>query len=329
VLLLSPRSCVLMLVLLIGCKAVECPAGSVLEDDGLCYLPDPSDSGPSDSDPSDSDPSDSDPSDSSEPTVSEGPPDGVFETVTVGGYHTCVIASDGTLTCWGYSGDGQLDAPGGAFTAISAGLVHTCALATEGTLACWGNDDHGQSSPPTGTYTAVSAGLTHTCALATDGTLACWGNNDKGQTDAPEGAFTAITAGGSVSSAISTQGVLTCWGHQNYCIPEALSGTTMTAAGFQHHIAVTDEGVACGGFSGDGRCPDADTALIAISAGSYQSCGLVGGGALQCWPSENNVGEQTWPTGDFSMVASGHRSSCAITAEGTVLCWESDGTPIE
>jgi cysteine-rich repeat protein len=82
-----------------------------------------------------------------------------------------------------------------AWKIVSAGQSHTCAVALDGSLWCWGDNTHGQlgdktqaskSTPVavavTGlTWTAVVAGVSHTCALATDGSLWCWGDNSAGQ----------------------------------------------------------------------------------------------------------------------------------------------------
>ena len=64
--------------------------------------------------------------------------------------HTCAIAADGTLACWGDDSAGQLDeipsTEYGAFASVAAGGAHTCALRTTGTLKCSGDDSSGQVS---------------------------------------------------------------------------------------------------------------------------------------------------------------------------------------
>jgi alpha-tubulin suppressor-like RCC1 family protein len=83
----------------------------------------------------------------------------------------------------------------GVWTEVSAGQKHTCAIASDKALWCWGDNSQGQlgtgnttqaivpaAISSTGlTWEHVAAGLTHTCALATGGTLWCWGSNSDGQ----------------------------------------------------------------------------------------------------------------------------------------------------
>ncbi|WP_420431755.1 hypothetical protein, partial [Candidatus Poriferisocius sp.] len=84
---------------------------------------------------------------------------------------------------------------GGQYTAIAAGGEHTCAIAADQTIDCWGGNDYGQADAPDGQYTAIATGSLQTCAIAADQTIDCWGRNDYGEADAPGGRYTAIAAG--------------------------------------------------------------------------------------------------------------------------------------
>lgn len=129
--------------------------------------------------------------------------------------NTCAIKTDGTLWCWGDSGN----ASGGAATifhgdtankafafqmmasptevltgvdAVTLGLRHMCVLQS-GEVSCWGanvggplgQDDETQRNYPTkvtlpGSAQQVGAGADVTCARVSD-TVYCWGANGSGQ----------------------------------------------------------------------------------------------------------------------------------------------------
>lgn len=131
--------------------------------------------------------------------------------------HSCAIASDSLVYCWGYNFYGQLGngntttatAPipvstsgvlsGKKLVAVAAGYNSSCAIDTAGLAYCWGRNNLGQlgnnstvdSSLPVAVNTSgvlagkklwnIVAGSDHFCAIATDGNAYCWGRNVYGQ----------------------------------------------------------------------------------------------------------------------------------------------------
>jgi len=128
-----------------------------------------------------------------------------FSVVATGVTHSCAIAGDGVLYCWGSNEQGQLGSgfrePLGPtpvtgeqrWIAVSAGKDFTCALTKGGVAQCWGAGDDGQlaggaadatvPAPVAGSvrFTSITSGTAHTCALSTDHLVYCWGSNGNGQ----------------------------------------------------------------------------------------------------------------------------------------------------
>jgi alpha-tubulin suppressor-like RCC1 family protein len=131
------------------------------------------------------------------------------EAIAAGYEHTCAVAENREVFCWGSNQYGQLGnatdrrslspvAVRGLPTkaeAITCGDAHTCVLLRGGAVMCWGDNRHGQlghgtdqrtegAVPVVGLTTgvsAISAGDNHTCALLQAGTVECWGENGFGQ----------------------------------------------------------------------------------------------------------------------------------------------------
>lgn len=85
--------------------------------------------------------------------------DGGIKSLTVGGYHNCVVSNYNQLYCWGWNGYGQIgdqtfkntNTPVNVLIpsdeiirTISAGQAHTCALLIDGDVYCWGNNEYEQ-----------------------------------------------------------------------------------------------------------------------------------------------------------------------------------------
>jgi alpha-tubulin suppressor-like RCC1 family protein len=232
--------------------------------------------------------------------------------ISAGRYHTCAILDDGSVSCWGYNGNGRLgdgsttsrNTPTQTSTlgtdrtavAISAGGSHTCALLDDGSVSCWGENGWGQHGDGTttirntptqtsslGTYrtaVAITAGYYHTCAILDDGSVSCWGRNHVGQLG--DGTPT----------------------NRNTPTQTASLGTDRTAVaiavGGPHTCAILDDGsVSCWGYNTHGQLGHGsnydrnipiqtsslgtDRTAIAISAGYAHTCAILDDDSVSCW----------------------------------------------
>jgi alpha-tubulin suppressor-like RCC1 family protein len=162
-----------------------------------------------------------DSTDRSEPV--EVSPGTAFSDVSAGQGHTCAIAIDGTLSCWGRNTGGELGVgpgmpiqirrptvvPGARFRSVVAGQLHTCAIRADGDVLCWGQDQDadGHAGPlglagsgthevpmvvdDGGDWDVLSTDTFHTCGVRNDGTLWCWGRNAEGQLGLGDSSITA------------------------------------------------------------------------------------------------------------------------------------------
>jgi alpha-tubulin suppressor-like RCC1 family protein len=136
-----------------------------------------------------------------------------------GWYHTCAIAVDGTLWCWGNNPIGQIDPespvrhitspialPFHDVRAVSGGHGHTCFTLGSGALYCQGWNRFAQLGRGTMSDVAEPTQLVaipepvrepfgsreSTCAQAASGNLYCWGVNKQGQLG-PSGSGSVLT----------------------------------------------------------------------------------------------------------------------------------------
>lgn len=231
-------------------------------------------------------------------------------TVAAGHQHSCAIAADATVTCWGRNTYGQLgdgtttDAPLGVTVAgvtgavaVTAGKYHSCAALVDGSARCWGLGTSGQLGDGASVtrltpvvvsglsgVTSIAAGGAHTCATLSSGQARCWGANTYGQLGT-----------NSTTSAATPRAVLY----------RATSTSTIV------NLAGASE----------------------IETGAFASCARISSGAVVCW-GRNNYGQlgdgtttnRTLPVAASGIstavdVAVGDNHACAVTSNTRVRCW--------
>ncbi len=270
--------------------------------------------------------------------------------VSVGRYHSCALAADGRIFCWGQNAYGELGdgtttarsypavvAGSVSYSAISANTYHSCALGSAGEAYCWGDNPNGMRAPtaadryyvPTPValgfrFVRIGAGLFSNCGLTASGAAYCWGTRldgvlgdglaDGSYTATPSrvlgGPYLSLSVGATSSCGVGADSVAYCWG----------DAPVATASGY----ASVPQRIA-----GSGR-------LTQVSVGNSHACSLSASGDASCW-GYNFYGEIGDGTTDpralpalalsgAAEVSAGQFYSCARTLAGTVMCWGALGS---
>lgn len=278
-----------------------------------------------------------------------------FLRVSAGVDHSCAVAVDGSLWCWGANALGQLglgdtedtlqpaSVAGSSWSDVVAGSSLTCAVQASGALACWGNNGSGQVGNGAakansyvaiplqieGTWQAISAGSYHALGLQPDGTLFSWGSNSSDQLGDPAAPSAGRASPGLVNS--------TSW---------LTTGATF-AAGNLHSCAVgADHSLWCWGDNSLGQLGDGTTHMrlsptqipgtdwAQVSGGYYHTCALKTDSSLWCWGDNSNgqlgIGSTaavrtpspiTIPAAKWTAISAGHTHTCGLQTDGSLWCW--------
>lgn len=272
----------------------------------------------------------------------------VLRDAAAGGMHTCIVASNGKVFCWGDNTNGQL------------GLNSQTPFSTMQPA----RDLNNSSSGPLANL--IAAGENHTCAVYEGDRVGCWGRKYSLFPTEVQG-ITAlhIAAGGDQTCVIVPGGAIKCWGGllnfgpaTNPTVIQGITGKGAIAVGRSHACAIDQaDTIKCWGQNGFGQLGNggkvasatpvavsttSTAAAIGLDAGDFHTCALFSSGAVECW-GMNSTGQ----TGDTSTTSSvtlrpfqvrssgaigiavGTAHSCAVFADGSVHrmeCWGSNSS---
>ncbi|ANB19259.1 lamin tail domain-containing protein [Dokdonella koreensis] len=216
------------------------------------------------------------------------PADTSFVSLSAASGHTCGLASDGNLYCWGRNGNGQLGIGTSGQTDLPISAVVTSGL-------------------PAGThFAAVTAGDSHSCALTTGDVAYCWGAGINGAvgngaqsldillpnpvvtTTIPAGThFIALEGGSTNTCGILDTGAAYCWGFANWGALGTGDGTSRYSP---HPVATA-------------TLPPG-TVFTELSAENNLTCGATAAGRFYCWGRDDQGQQGNGPslTADPSLV---------------------------
>ena len=275
--------------------------------------------------------------------------DARFETLALGGNHSCGLTSTGVAWCWGANDSGQLGDGGTTtrwspepvagehvFRWLAASQAGTCGITELDELLCWGSspsvdlefDD--PATAPVGMameprFTAVATASGHSCALTEEGAIWCWGRNDRGQLGVEnEGTTTqpqpvvsvpplvSLALARDYTCGLAGDGTVYCWGRND--VGQLGDGTT-------------DD-------RWEARAVAGEESFARLAVGSSHACAVEQvDGRLFCWgqdrtelgrggdPVQASEPLPAAPGLTFTSIAVGDGHTCGVADTGTTWCW--------
>ena len=223
------------------------------------------------------------------------------------------------------------------FFQVSAGFLHSCGVAVDNRLFCWGVNDHGQLGDGTLTsrlrptpiaqglrFRQVSAGEFHTCAVTTTFRAYCWGQNFGvlGDGTLAERHTPVRVAGNQLFRQIATGQRHTCGvtlADRAFCWGSNAFGALGDGSDTFHPAPVLVKG----GLS-----------FLQVAPGGSHTCGVTLDRQAYCWGS-NEFGQggdgsmvffhrtpvRVAGTRQFRQISAGGDATCAVTASDLAFCW--------
>lgn len=236
------------------------------------------------------------------------------------------------------------------FQTISTGAQHTCAVADNGQVWCWGSNSHGQSGMDTGfpavtsphkidgiaNAVDVSAHGSMSCAVRATGGVECWGNNQFGLLGigyASPGAHVLPAPVVGISDAVAVRADAYSSGPNITCVQHAGGGVSCWGVNANLGDGIDYRERTDYDIKNPVRSLLSDVAELSVGYGYV--CGRLSDGGVSCW-GVNSSGQTGQPAGFEGNLTTpmrtdwvnnvvelevGGATSCVRTGDGKVWCW--------
>jgi len=250
-----------------------------------------------------------------------------YDCISVGGYHTVGLKTDGTVIAVGKNDDGQCDTSSWRnIVAIAAESYHTVGLKADDTVVVVGKNGDGQCDTSSWRdIVAIAAGSYHTVGLKADGTVVAVGKIGDGQCDTSSWRdIVAIAAGSYHTVGLKADGTVVAVGKigDGQCDTSSWRDIVAIAAGSYHTVGLKADGtIVAAGCNDNDRCDTSSWRdIVAISsAGGYHTVGLKVDGTVVA-AGENGYGQcDTSSWRDIVAISVGSYHTVGLKADGTVV----------
>lgn len=279
-------------------------------------------------------------------------------------WHTCGVAVNGTVWCWGADTNGKLGNGGGVtadqetpyqvpgltnMVKVTAGKEHTCALRNDGALFCWGLNADGELGDGTtisrdapvpvaslANVVDISAGTSRTCAVVSGGGAWCWGLGTSGELG------NGLTASSSVPVRVANINDFTQISVGSTTVDDPICGVTRTGKAYCWG-ADTNQQLGNGPGSTaqitPGEVTNMNRNFLKISVNNNTVCAIVANrnNSVVCWgagsqgemgngalPASTNLPTSVLNISGIVDIAVHFSSVCALEKNGKVWCWGDD-----
>lgn len=277
--------------------------------------------------------------------------------ISVGGYTTCVILNDGTVSCWGGNSYGELGngdtiysstptqvqglPSGETAVQVEVGEYVACTLLESGRLFCWGRGsyvgDGTDEDRPMATevitnhhdveVSKVVVGLTHACALIANGSVMCWGQQssgklgdgvDRGSWDvANTPNYTLPLPDGRFAVDIGLNSHSTC---------VVLDNGTLSCWGAAAYRLLgsnsVDDQPNTGYSFGEGVSVKSITTFGGWEGGTNSGmCAILTNDTISCFYRAASISFRSFSPHSPVYVAIGARHACVILSDHSLMCW--------